>query len=248
MSLSGWEYLHFDSIDSTNLHAKRLAAQGERRDVLIRADVQSSGRGRLGRRWESPQGTGIWMTQLFAPVDVPAKDAGGAVFLSAIAMCVALRDTTYADVMIKWPNDLVLNGKKICGMLAECGFAGDMCDWIALGTGLNLNRKALPEELIYASGVEDETGVKIDPEALIERYLIKFDSLRDVWQTRGLEPIIELMRPLSATIGRDVRISGVRAFAVDIAPGGGLAVRYPDGREETVLAGDVSVRGITDYV
>ena len=157
--MGSWKILEFDTIDSTNSAAKRLARDGVRENTLIRADHQTAGRGRFDRKWESPRGAGLWMTQLFQPYGVMAEAAGGAVFLSAVAMAETLRQLTGGDILIKWPNDLVLNGKKICGMLAECGFAGMQCDWIAMGLGLNIRRDALPEELIYASSIEAQTGV-----------------------------------------------------------------------------------------
>lgn len=245
--MSGWNIIHFDIIDSTNSEAKRRAKEGLRENTLFRADAQTAGRGRFDRRWESPPGAGLWMTQLFQPSGIKAMAAGGAVFLSAVALADALRGMTGADVLIKWPNDLVLNGKKICGMLAECGLKGEMCDWIALGTGLNLTKDALPEELIYASSIEKETGARIDTDELVEKYLAAFDALRQLWETEGLAPIIGRMLPISATVGRDVKVDGTPAKALAIDTDGALICEFPDGVRR-VLAGDVSVRGITDYV
>ena len=245
--MADWNIVHFEITDSTNSEAKRRAKEGLRKRTLFWADTQTAGRGRFDRRWESPAGAGLWMTQLFRPEDIKAQDAGGAVFLSAVALTETLRGMTGAEIMIKWPNDLVLNGKKICGMLAECGFAGMMCDWIALGTGLNLTKDALPEELIYASSVEKETGMRIDAGELVDKYLARFDELEKLWENEGLGPIIERIMPLSATIGRDVRVDGVPAKALNMDPDGALVCEFADGVRR-VLAGDVSVRGITDYV
>jgi len=247
-NIHGWNYIYLDETDSTNACAKRMALSGVREDTLIRAQTQTAGRGRMTRKWESPAGTGIWMTQLFSPQNLRAADAGGAVFLSAAALCSALREMTGGDILIKWPNDIVINGKKICGMLAECGMEGMMCGWIALGTGLNLTKDALPKELIYASGLYDETGKSPSADDIIENYLAKFNDIRKIWEGEGLAPIIEMMRPMSATLGREVRVNGEHAFALDIAPGGELIIRTDDGSTKTVVAGDVSVRGITDYV
>jgi BirA family biotin operon repressor/biotin-[acetyl-CoA-carboxylase] ligase len=246
--MHGWKYIYMDTVDSTNSEAKRLALNGGIEDTLIHAGSQTAGRGRISRKWESPKGAGVWMTQLFAPHNLASQDAGGAVFLSAAAMCRALRELTGAEVMIKWPNDLVLNGKKICGMLAECGMADMRCAWIALGSGLNLTARALSDGLIYATGIYEETGIMLRPEEIFDKYLPYFNETRDLWQRQGLAPIIQLMRPLSATINREVRVNGEHAFAVDIAPGGELIIRTDDGSLRSVVAGDVSVRGITDYV
>ncbi len=245
--MKNWNVIHFEDIDSTNAEAKRRAREGLRESTLFVADRQSAGRGRMDRKWESPAGAGLWMTQLFAPENIPAKDAGGAVFISAAALAETLREITGAPVMVKWPNDLVLNGKKICGMLAECGFEGDKCAWIALGTGLNLKKDALPAELIYASSIEAETGMQLSADDILPRYLAAFDSICAAWQTEGLGAVIARIRPLSATIGSDVRVDGEYAKALDMDSDGALVCRFADGVRR-VLAGDVSVRGITDYV
>ena len=247
MCMAGWNIIRFESIDSTNSEAKRCARDGLREKTLFWADTQTAGRGRFDRKWESPAGAGLWMTQLFQPRNIKAEAAGGAVFLSAVALAGTLREMTGADIMIKWPNDLVLNGKKICGMLAECGFRGDMCDWIALGTGLNILKGALPEELVYATSIENETGMRLDADELVARYLKAFDEVEKEWESEGLAPVIERMLPLSATVGSDVRVDGVPAKALYIDNDGALVCRFEDGVRR-VLAGDVSVRGITDYV
>jgi biotin-(acetyl-CoA carboxylase) ligase len=141
----------------------------------------------------------------------------------------------------------VLNGKKICGMLAECGFAGTQCDWIAMGLGLNVRRDALPQELIYASSIEAQTGVVPEMSAIIKKYLEEFDELKTCWEGEGLAPVIERMLPISATVGRDVRVDGVYAKALRIDADGALVCEFAEGIRR-VLAGDVSVRGITDYI
>lgn len=249
MIQNGWNIVTFDEIDSTNAEAKRRAAAGTREKTLLVAEKQTAGRGRLGRRWESPKGAGLWMTQLFSPKGIAARDAGGAVFLAAVALCEALRDRTGRDVRIKWPNDLVLGTKKICGMLAECGFAGDTCDWIALGAGLNLRKHALPAELIYAGSLEELTGSAPTVAEVLDGYLPRFDTLLSLWEEHGLTPVLDRMRPLCATLGRETRVNGEYAgIARDIAPDGALMIEDKNGKTRTVYAGDVSVRGLTDYI
>ena len=247
MHMSAWKILRFDTLDSTNAEAKRRAREGERARTLITARKQTAGRGRMDRKWESPADAGLWMTQLFAPENVHARDAGGAVFISAAALAETLRKLTGAEVMVKWPNDLVLGGKKICGMLAECGFEGEMCGWIALGSGLNLREGALSPELKYASSIQQATGMLLAPEEILAEYLPVFDSLEHLWETEGLSPVLERIRPISATLGREVRVNGEHARALDMDADGALICEFADGVRR-VLAGDVSVRGITDYV
>lgn len=247
MQMGEWKILRFDTLDSTNAEAKRRAREGERARTLIIARRQTAGRGRMDRKWESPADAGLWMTQLFAPENVHARDAGGAVFVSAAALAETLRRLAGAEVMVKWPNDLVLGGKKICGMLAECGFEGEMCGWIALGSGLNLREDALPPELKFASSIQRETGRLLTAEEILAAYLPAFDALERAWERDGLAPVIERIRPLSATLGREVRVNGEPARALDMDGDGALICEFADGVRR-VLAGDVSVRGITDYV
>lgn len=247
MQMGEWKILRFDTLDSTNAEAKRRAREGERARTLIIARRQTAGRGRMDRKWESPADAGLWMTQLFAPEKAHARDAGGAVFISAAALAETLRRLAGAEVMVKWPNDLVLGGKKICGMLAECGFEGEMCGWIALGSGLNLREDALPPELKFASSIQRETGRLLTAEEILAAYLPAFDALERAWETDGLAPVIERIRPLSATLGREVRVNGEPARALDMDGDGALICEFADGVRR-VLAGDVSVRGITDYV
>ncbi len=236
----------FDTVDSTNAYLKREALSGTPHGSIAIANAHSAGRGRLGRSFQSPEGKGLYLSVLLRP-HLSGEELMRATGMAAVAARHAIRRTCGAEVGIKWVNDLVLNGKKICGMLAECGFKGDMCDWIAMGLGLNLRRDALPEELIYASSIEAETGKILAAEEIIESFLPVFDALQADWEREGLAPVIERMLPLSATVGRDVRVDGVYAKALAIDTDGALVCEFEDGVRR-VLAGDVSVRGITDYV
>lgn len=241
MRIAGWDVIVFDEIDSTNAEAKRRARAGFAGNVLLIAETQTAGRGRMDRKWESPRGAGLWMTQLFR---APNRSPEGAVFVSALALVRALRVETGGDFLIKWPNDIVINGKKVCGMLAECGFDADGA-WIALGSGLNLRAGAL--ELPHAISVEQATGRLIARDEILPAYLTEFNTLRGAWAADGLATIIEQLRPLSATLGCEVLVSGERAQAVDIDIDGALII-MKDNRQRRVVAGDVSVRGLAGYV
>ena len=132
----------YPSVDSTNAVAKRLALAGEG-ECAVTAAEQTAGRGRLARSWQSPAGEGLWVSLLLRPQKHPrGSSAGGAVFVAALAMAEAL--CAYGPAKIKWPNDLVMGGKKICGMLAEAGFREGKCDWLVLGAGVNLLQTGFP--------------------------------------------------------------------------------------------------------
>jgi len=182
------EILHFFEVDSTNARAKALALQGHAECVVV-AGRQTAGRGRLDRSWDSPAGEGLWTTQLLRPRALPAENAGGAVFVAGLAMAEALSD--FAEVRVKWPNDLVLNGKKLSGMLAEAGFEGGVCSWLALGVGVNLLQASFPPELPSATSLFLETGARVTPMELLHRYLDRFAPWYKIWLRDGLSPVLD---------------------------------------------------------
>lgn len=239
-----WQIFTFDEVDSTNAVAKRYALEG-RGECAVAAARQTAGRGRLARSWESPRGEGLWFSLLLRPENVPAAQAGGAVFVAALSMAEAL--SPFGPARIKWPNDLVMGGKKLCGMLAEAGFAQGMCDWIVLGIGVNLLQTAFPEALPHATSLLLQTGACLAPQELLPRFLSCFEPWYERWQREGLAPILEGIRPLSATLGQRVKIQGREGEALDFREDGALLWRV-EGKTEAVLAGDVSVRGLYGYV
>ena len=166
-------------------------------------------------------------------------------FVAALAMAETL--CAYGPAKIKWPNDLVMGSKKICGMLAEAGFREGKCDWLVLGAGVNLLQTGFPEELPHATSLFLETGARVAPEELLPIFLERFEPWYATWQERGLIPILEGIRPRSATLGQGIRIDGREGRALDFREDGAL-IWQVDGKTETVLAGDVSVRGLYGYV
>ena len=233
----------YPSVDSTNAVAKRLALAGEG-ECAVTAAEQTAGRGRLARSWQSPAGEGLWVSLLLRPRNIPAQCAGGAVFVAALAMAEAL--SAYGPARIKWPNDLVMGGKKICGMLAEAGFREGKCDWLVLGAGVNLLQTGFPEELPHATSLF-QTGARVAPGELLPVFLERFEPWYALWQRDGLAPILEGIRPLSATLGQGIRIEGREGKALGFREDGALLWQV-DGKIEAVLAGDVSVRGLYGYV
>ncbi|HIS03029.1 MAG TPA: biotin--[acetyl-CoA-carboxylase] ligase [Candidatus Pullichristensenella avicola] len=238
------EIFTFDAVDSTNAVAKRMALSGAGERAVMAAE-QTAGRGRLARRWASARGEGLWVSLLLRPQAIPAAQAGGAVFVSALAMAEAL--CRYGPAKIKWPNDLVMGGKKLCGMLAEAGFRGGMCDWIVLGVGVNLLQTAFAADLPHATSLFLQTGARLTPGELLPPFLERFEAWYARWQGEGLAPILEGIRPLSATLGRRIQIEGREGVALDFREDGAL-IWQTGGKTEAVLAGDVSVRGLYGYV
>lgn len=233
-----------DSVDSTNAQAKRYALAGMGECMVI-AREQTAGRGRLSRGWASARDEGLWASLLLRPRQVRAQQAGGAVFVAALSLCEAL--APFGKARIKWPNDVVMGGKKLCGMLAEAGFHGQMCDWIVLGFGVNLLQAEFDKALPHATSLLLQTGARLAPEKLAALFLERFEPWYERWQQDGLAPVLEGVRPLSATLGRRVRVDGREGEALDFREDGALLWRV-DGKTEALVAGDVSVRGLDGYV
>jgi len=221
-----------DSIDSTNARARALAAEG-RSDVVVLADEQTGGRGRLDRAWTAPSG-GVWLSILFRP-EVPPATVPLFTLAAAVATARAAR-AAGVDATIKWPNDVLVDGDKLAGILTEMEGEADRVSWVVVGVGVNANvdPAALPPE--DATSLRHELGEPIDRRGFTQRVLESFETLRT-----DREAILPAWRDLSATLGREVRVATpggtVRGTAVDVRHPGALLVETDDGTE-VVTAGD----------
>ena len=154
------EVLYFDTIDSTNTKAQELAEKGYPSGTLVVADKQESGKGRRGRSWVSPSGTGIFMTLMIKP-DINPNNASMLTLVAALAVAKAITSVTGEEAMIKWPNDIVVNGKKVCGILTEMNAQFDYINNIVVGVGINVHNESFPEEISQmASSLMIEAGGK----------------------------------------------------------------------------------------
>lgn len=251
LRLRGVEY--HKSIDSTNLRAKQLAREGAPHGWLVLAESQSAGRGRRGRTWVSPPGRGVYMSLIVRAPGLRAEGAWVLVFLSAVALARACAALSSANVQLKWPNDLVCKGKKLCGTLLEIDVdAQGRLNWAVIGTGINVLGADFPSELPYAGSLELVSAQQVDRAALVERYLDEFDALFAQWRAQGNSAVLQPYRALSATLGAQVRChlpEGIlEGTAEDIAADGALLVRDALGVLHALHAGDVSVRGANGYV
>ena len=226
-----FEIEYHESIDSTNRRARELAAEG-RRDVVVLADEQTGGRGRLDRTWASPSG-GIWLSILISPA-VPTAHAPIYTLAAAVATAEAVRDLG-VEATIKWPNDVLVDGQKLTGILTEMEGEADRISWLAIGLGLNANVD--PEE-VPASGattLRAEYG-DVNRRELTQEILERFYALHE-----NRDAVVPAWRDLSATLGQRVRVDTpdgeVVGEAVDISFPGTLQVDTEDG-PVTVAAGD----------
>ena len=229
------------SIDSTNSALCARAAAGEPQGLVLRADHQTAGRGRRGRSWDAPEGN-LYVSLLLRPDCLPAE-AATVGFVSAIALGRVLRDLTPAEVLHKWPNDLLVNGAKMSGILLEAGSKLDgKLDWLVLGIGVNIRaHPELPNYLttdLVASG-----GPSISPRALLDRFLEAFRPAYDAWEQGGFPAIRTDWMAHAAGIGQRVvarlereEIAG--SFA-DLDPEGAMIMQLDSGQQRRIAAGDV---------
>lgn len=250
--LPGRNIEYHETIDSTNIRAKQLGGNGAPHMTLVLANEQTAGRGRMTRSWVSPPGTSALMSLLVRP-KLPAWRAPELVFLSAVAACDAVNALTDGDhARIKWPNDLVIGTKKISGTLLEMALDGADIDYAVVGIGVNILGTQFPADLPYAGSIESATGQQIQRMDFVAAYLDRFESLYTSWLNDGFAPVLEQCRQRSATLGKAIRAicpdGEHTGIAIDFDPTGALIVDTPDGQRLTLTAGDVSVRGLMDYV
>jgi BirA family biotin operon repressor/biotin-[acetyl-CoA-carboxylase] ligase len=238
---------HFPVIDSTNVHARMIADRGAPEGTVVVAEAQLKGKGRRGRSWFSPAGKGIYVSVILRP-RVPPSEAPQLVLMAAVAAAEALLAQAALPVSVKWPNDILVGGKKIAGILTEMRLAGDRIDHVVIGMGVNVNTPAesLPPEIAaIATSLCAFTGRTFPRAGLLRTYLEKLEGWYALFRGRRFEPIRERWLEIAQIIGKQVKIAGVdRAYegeVVDIDPTGFLILKSPDGGIERILAGDVSM-------
>lgn len=250
---AGRGVLYFPEIDSTNTCAKRLGDEGAVHGTLVVSDEQTAGKGRRGRTWESPSGSSIYMSILLRP-EITPNQAPMLTLVMAQSVAKAIRAVTGEKTQIKWPNDIVLNKKKVCGMLTEMSTEIAWINYVVIGVGINVNTESFPEELSRtATSIYLEKGQKIQRSRLIAEVMKQFEHYYDLFvKTGNLSAMQEEYNRLLVNRDQDVRIlepgNEYNGHAVGINEAGELLVRTEDGQMKSVYAGEVSVRGIYGYV
>lgn len=239
--------MHYEpSVDSTNQIAKKLAYHGAEEGTIVVAEEQTGGKGRLDRTFYSPREKGIWFSIILRPNFLP-HDAPKCTLLAAVAVAEAMnRFNLKAE--IKWPNDILHDGKKLVGILTEMTGEIGKITYLVIGVGINVNisREEFPEELQdIASSLSEMNGAPLPRVKILRAVLEEFDKLyREVTES-GFEEILNRWRKYNVTLGRNIRvISAGETFtgkAVDLDADGALVVETEQGRR-TVYAGEVSIR------
>lgn len=238
-------------VDSTFRVMRRLENEGVMHGTVVTAESQTEGRGRFDRKWESRTGAGLYFNLLLRP-DLPPMCAARIIPAVAVGVCSALRSMGF-DASIKWPNDIVISSRKVCGMLAEMGLDGDKLRFVSVGIGLNVAQtlEDFPDALrdkagslsMFATTEPDRTEVLCEVLFHIEQSI---DLLMEDFPS-----LLDRYRALCITLGREIQASGgadLRGTAIDINQDGELIVRDDAGVLHTLRTADVSVRGVMGYV
>lgn len=243
----GREIHHFQSVPSTNNVAKELAEDGAAEGTVIIAEEQTQGRGRMDRTWHSPAG-GIWMSVILRP-DLPPYRVQDITLVAAVAVVNAIKVSTGLDPMIKWPNDIYMGGRKVCGILTEMKGEADKVHYVVVGIGLNVNNDFAEAEndLQTAGSLKGIAHKQLDRKELVREILSCFEKNFSIYCREGLASILDLWRHNNITLGRNVILKiGDREFsgiAVDITSEGGLLLRDKQGRTKAFYSGEVTVTG-----
>ena len=242
----------YETIDSTNLQAKRLSQEGCKNGTLVVAECQEAGRGRRGRSWESPLGTNISMSLLLKP-EIEPNHASMITLVTALAVAKAISKLTGKRADIKWPNDIVMNGKKICGILTEMSLQSGEIEDIIVGIGINVNTQQFPKEIQdIATSIYLETGMRLSRVELIQAVWKFFEMDYEIYlQTQNLQNLVEDYNTRLVNKNRKVKVldpnKAFEGYARGITPYGELIVDTEEG-EKLISSGEVSVRGIYGYV
>lgn len=237
-----------DCVGSTNNVAKSLANAGCENGLLVVAEEQGAGKGRLSRGWISPHAKGIWFSVVLKPPFLP-QEASKCTLLAAVAVVKAINSIKGVKAAIKWPNDILLNGRKLVGILTEMNAEFGHINYIVIGTGINTHGEPedYPEDVRdIAISVADVAEEPVSRVQLLADILKNMEDLYELVCAEGFAPILSEWRKYSCTLGQEVKVIAPDmtyfGTALDIDEEGLLIVRKTDGELEKVVAGDVSIR------
>lgn len=243
---------YFESLDSTNTTAKELASKGESEGAVILCEEQLDGRGRLGRSWSSPRGEGVWMSLILRPAVNPINASK----LTQVAVAAVAKAFTEEciECYIKWPNDIVVSNKKLCGILTEMSAELTKINYVIIGIGINVNNSSFPENLKdIATSIKLQTNKTYLRKTLVAKILNNFEPLYNEFIIHeNISSSIEICREKSYLIGKSIKVlhkgNEIIAIANGISDDGQLIVTYENGKTEELISGEVSIRGMELYI
>jgi BirA family biotin operon repressor/biotin-[acetyl-CoA-carboxylase] ligase len=245
----GSPFLRFDTVSSTNDIARELAMSGASEGLCVIAREQTAGRGRQGRSWSSPPGEGLYLSLILRPQG-KISDAALITLAAAIAVAETLRLDFKADGDIKWPNDVLVKGRKICGILVEAAIEGDRLQYAIMGIGVNIAQRSFPDQIgDEATSILLETGRVILPEDFVAAMLPRLENWYAVALSRP-NPVIARWEQLSSS-GHDcmVRVESADGSVEGVTRGltatGALIVELANGERREIVSGEVKVRALS---
>lgn len=234
----------FETADSTQNIAHKLAEDGAAEGTLVIAEQQTSGRGRMGRSWVSPAGKGIYMSMVLRP-SLPLQFAPQLTLLTAVALCRALKELVPVDIGIKWPNDLLIGGKKISGILLESSAEDERIRHVIMGIGISVNmtEEDYPPELAEtATSLRIASGDTVDRAAVVGAFVKQFEHLYRLYLREGFATILSLWEALSVTLHKPAKLmtpgGAVEGVPVGLSDSGALLVRLADGSVTPVFSAE----------
>lgn len=244
----GKELVYLKTVDSTNDEVKRRAAAGAAHGLVVVSDEQTVGKGRLGRVWKSPKGSGVWFSILVRP-DTAPNEVAVITLVAGLGVCNAIRSFTGCNAMIKWPNDIIINNKKVCGILTEMNAEADRINYAVIGIGINVNTDSFPKEISHkATSLKLETDSQIMRADFLKEVLYQTEKCLDDYFLNVNSTILKEYSAKCATLGRQVSFerngSSYTGVAKSISKKGELVVELPDLSNAAVGSGEVTVQGI----
>lgn len=242
---------YFDEAGSTNSVLSRLADNGASEGTTVIADKQTSGRGRLGRKWISPPGVNLYMSVLFRPA-IAAWESPLFTFLASIALVETIKKTGIRNTAIKWPNDVQIDGKKVAGVLTEMSPRGDRVDYVVVGIGVNINmtreqiKREMGETAKFATSIKENSGEDVDRAKFTGDLLLELESWYQTFNRRGKSSIIKAWTERWGGQNKRVRVSTdegneIEGIAAGIDGEGHLLVKKEDESIVKIITGDVTV-------
>lgn len=250
----GRELIHFDEIDSTNNHAKKIANDGCPHGTVVVAERQTLGRGRVGRLWQSDNNQGLWFSIVLRP-DLEPEQVQIITLAASVAVVEGIFRVLGINCGIKWPNDIILGNSKLCGILTELSAEPGHVNYVVVGIGINVNQSFSEFDADIqdkATSLQIHAGKKISRVKLLAGILTCFEEMYNKVLEKNTKDIIDRWNKYSVTLDREVKIVSrdmeYIATAQSVAPDGKLVVKCKDGTVREISAGEVQVRGLLGYV
>ncbi|NSW89726.1 MAG: biotin--[acetyl-CoA-carboxylase] ligase [Firmicutes bacterium] len=255
----GREVYYLKSVDSTNNYAKQIASGGCQDGTVVVADMQTAGKGRLGKSWDSPDKKGIWMSIVLKPLIEPSK-VQIITLAASVAVVSGIMHTVGVRGGIKWPNDIILEGKKVCGILTEMNSEQDKVNYVIVGIGVNVNQdvgdfqEGLRGKAISLKSYREIAGMpdtQLKRRDIIKGILVEMEKVYNLIKKGETREIINKWREFSIVLGKEIRvISGNNEYTgrvEDITDDGKLVIKAADGAIHKLVSGEVSIRGLDEY-